>query len=241
MSIGYYTCPSCTHYRSSYFILTCRDCLVRPVSFIQIVVYETECAAKIIYEELVSQNSSIGYQYTKELRLQATLRHPNITQFLGVCELEESSLPVLVMELMHSNLHEFLSKSDMRNIIPLSRKKSILEDVARGLLYLHKKDIAHRDLTAKNVLLTSSLVAKIADLGTSRIVPKEVDTRANLTKYPGTVVYMPPEADRQDYDPKKLDVFSFGHLTLFTLIQVNFSLVYTGAKIKLTSLHYIVG
>ena len=51
--------------------------------------------------------------------------------------------------------------------IPITLKRSILEDVARGLLYLHRHDptIVHRDLTAKNVLLTSSLVAKISDFG----------------------------------------------------------------------------
>ena len=185
----------------------------------QIVIYETECAAKIIHKSLATEESS--FQLKKVLRLQATLRHPNITQFIGICKLEESSLDVLVMELMNSNLHEFLSKPDIQNNIPLSRKKSILEDVACGLLYLHRKDIVHRDLTAKNVLLTSALVAKIADLGTSRIVPKQAEMHESLmTTYPGTTVYMPPEADRVDYDAKKLDVFSFGHLILFTLIQV---------------------
>ena len=198
----------------------------------QVVVYETECAAKMIHEELVSEDSSISFQFSRELRLQATLRHPNITQFIGVCKQEESSSHVLVMELMHSNLHEFLSKPDMQNIIPLCRKKSILEDVARGLLYLHKKEIAHRDLTAKNVLLTSSLTAKIADLGTSRIVPKVADTHKGIgmTKNPGNFLYMPPEADRVDYDAKKLDVFSFGHLTLFTLLQVILTHFYTAVQ-----------
>ena len=188
----------------------------------QVVVYETECAAKMIHEELAVGDNSISLQFSRELRLQATLRHPNITQFIGVCKQEDFSSHVLVMELMHSNLHEFLTKPDMQNIIPLSRKKSILEDIARGLHYLHKKEIVHRDLTAKNVLLTSSLVAKIADLGTSRIVPKVADTHkaVSMTTNPGNFLYMPPEANQADYNAKKLDVFSFGHLTIFTLLQV---------------------
>ena len=193
----------------------------------QIVVYETECAAKIVYEYLDTEE--FRHQFTRVLRLQATLRHPNITQFIGICKLEESSMDVLIMELMHSNLHEFLTRPDMQNNIPLARKKSILEDVAKGLLYLHKKEIAHRDLSAKNVLLTTSLVAKIADLGASRIVPKQADIVKSLTRYPGAIVYMPPEADREDYDPKKLDVFSFGHLTLFTLTQVSHLHLYIAA------------
>ena len=47
--------------------------------------------------------------------------------------------------------------------IPLTLKHSMLKDIARGLLYLHKHEpqIIHKDLTAKNVLLTSSLVANL--------------------------------------------------------------------------------
>ena len=96
------------------------------------------------------------------------LRHPNITLFLGVCFLPNCQLPVLVMERLDGSLDDLLETVPN---IPLALKRSILEDVARGLLYLHTHDhqIIHRDLTAKNVLLTSSLVAKITDLGNSRI------------------------------------------------------------------------
>ena len=42
-----------------------------------------------------------------------------------------------------------------------------------------------------------------------------------LSALPGTLVYMPPEArdDRHRYGPS-LDIFSFGHLALFTITQV---------------------
>ena len=178
---------------------------------------ETECAAKIIYSS-ISFSSDVGSRYIKELSLQSNLRHPNITQFLGICQLPDSSLPALVTELMHSNLHEFLINPGLKEAIPLSYKKSILEDVTKGLIYLHKKEVVHRDLTAKNVLLTTSLVAKIADLGNSRILPQA--EFAELTSLPGTQVYMPPEAN-STYYTHKLDIFSFGHLALFTMIQVH--------------------
>ena len=97
------------------------------------------------------------------------LRHPNITQFLGVCFLPNCRLPVLVMERLDGSLDDLLE--NILNI-PLVLKRSILEDVARGLLYLHKHrpQIIHRDLTAKNVLLTASLVAKVTDFGNSRML-----------------------------------------------------------------------
>ena len=164
-------------------------------------------------------------KYLQECQLMSSLHHPNITQFLGLCFLPGTQLPLLVMERLETSLDDLLEH--MPNL-PLSLKCSVLEDTASGLLYLHKRQppVIHRDLTSKNVLLTSSLVAKITDMGNSHIVDMRPDQLARtLTAFPGTLVYMPPEAldDRHRYGPS-LDVFSFGHLALFALTQVSGSL-----------------
>lgn len=157
-------------------------------------------------------------KYLQECQLMSSLHHPNITQFLGLCFLPQAQLPLLVMEKLETSLDDLLEH--MPNL-PLSLKRSMLENVASGLLYLHDRNpsIIHRDLTAKNVLLTSSLIAKITDMGNSRIVNGQM--ARTLSKIPGTLVYMPPEAmdDTHRYGPS-LDVFSFGHLALYTIIQV---------------------
>lgn len=177
-------------------------------------------AAKIIHKTLIQPKSVVVDNYIKECQLIATIDHSNIVQFVGLCKLpSESELPLLVMELMESNLHDYLLDDANANI-PSSLKQSILEDVARGLSYLHnfRTPIIHRDLTASNVLLDSALIAKISDFGNSRFLPKDFNP-AKLSKMPGTMVYMPPEAITQHYGTK-LDIFSFGHLALFTLTQV---------------------
>jgi serine/threonine protein kinase len=127
------------------------------------------------------------------------------------------------MEQLETSLDDLL---ELMPNLPLSFKRSVLEDVASGLLYLHERPspVIHRDLTAKNVLLTSSLVAKITDMGNSCIVDMRPGQMARtLTEFPGTFVYMPPEAldDRHRYGPA-LDIFSFGHLALFTITQVRY-------------------
>ena len=151
----------------------------------------------------------------------SSLRHPNITQFLGLCFLPGTQQPLLVMERLETSLDDLLEHIPN---LPLSLKCSVLEDIASGLLYLHNRPspVIHRDLTASNVLLTSSLVAKISDMGNSRIVDLRGSQMARtLSKLPGTLVYMPPEAldDTHRYGPS-LDAFSYGHLALFTLTQV---------------------
>ena len=86
-----------------------------------------------------------------------------------MCAHPKTELPVLVMECLPLCLDGLLENT---RDITLAVKRSILCDVARGLTYLHSKTppIIHRDFTAKNVLLNSSMVAKIADLGVARIL-----------------------------------------------------------------------
>ena len=207
-------------------------CVYKP-HVMQVTYKHLPCAGKKLHEALINVENEgvpgVVGKYLQECQLMSNLRHPNITQFLGLCFLPDTQLPLLVMEKLETNLDDLLE--NMPNL-PLSLKRSVLEDVASGLLYLHERasPIIHRDLTAKNILLTSSLVAKITDMGNSRIIDNGNAT--TLSKLPGTLVYMPPEAldDRHQYGPS-LDVFSFGHLALFTIIQVSHN--YTGVQPKI--------
>ena len=122
---------------------------------------------------------------------------------------------MMVMELLPTSLSQCLERHKQ---IPSFLKSSILRDVSLGLLYLHSQTqpIIHRDLTANNVLLTSSMSAKLADLGVARIInlnPAQLTT--HMTIAPGAPAYMPPEAlsDSPQYN-EKLDIFSFGNLIL---------------------------
>ena len=193
----------------------------------QIEVNGQVCAGKMIHETLLGFDPYNGHamsrpfvsKYVQECHLMSELRHPNIVQFMGVCFLPNSQLPVLVMEKLEDNVDNLIERVSN---IPLVLKLSLLEDVAKGLVYLHHHvpPIIHRDLTARNVLLTSNFDAKITDFGNSRIIRRHLFS-GYLTQAPGTLVYMAPEAlsHHGSYGPS-LDIFSFGHLALFAMIQV---------------------
>ena len=190
---------------------------------VQVKVKGQVCAGKKIHVILLdaenAESEIIASKYIQECQLMSDLCHPNVTLFIGVCFFPNYQLPVLVMEKLERNLDDLVEKVPN---ISLALKHSILEDVARGLLYLHKHNpqIIHRDLTARNVLLTPSMVAKITDFGNSRMMQSDKLVQT-LSRCPGTSVYMPPEALTPSpcYGPS-LDVFSFGHLSLFVGLQV---------------------
>ena len=161
--------------------------------------------------------------FTSEYACIHRLQHKHIVQYRGISSLPGSKLPVLLMERLETSLHNYLLNPDNANL-DLAVKVSILRGVAKGLIHLHNQTppIIHRDLTAKNVLLDSELVAKICDFGNSRLFNADPSSElATMSNVPGTLLYMPPEALNDDakYNTK-LDIFSYGHLALFTTTQV---------------------
>jgi len=190
-------------------------------------VIELLSAGEIVAGKVFKISSDIDQQtltnkWLRELCLMAQVHHLNIVKCKGVCFLESEAIPVLLMERMMSSLCAYVLKPTNLNIA-LERKLSILHDVASGLFYLHshKPAIIHRDLTGTNVLLDTELRAKISDFGNARIMDLDPEATPGIyTGTPGTPDYMPPEAqgDSAKCGPS-LDVFSFGHLSLFTIIQ----------------------
>ena len=189
---------------------------------------QTVCAAKEIHSILIedvgqTERRPTIESFLRECRQCSMLRHPNVIQFLGVYYPTGASgakrvrLPVMVMEMMADSLTLFVDKHEK---IPVHIKYSIVHDVSLGLCYLHNHDppIVHCDLSPNNVLLTAHHVAKISDLGVAKVI--KADSRKAMTKAPGTVDFMSPEAldDTPEYGPP-MDVFSFAGIILHTFNQ----------------------
>ena len=205
------------------------------------VVIPVAAAAKTIYtflQEGITDEKRIpkaATQFVRECKLMSSLRHPNIVQFLGLFFFSNSQLPALVMERLVTSLHDLLEPETSSialggstgplTFFTVDLKCSVLRDVASGLAFLHdqKPPVVHRDLSARNILLSSDMKAKIADLGVARIVPR-MKAVATMTKGPGAITYMPPEAfapastkpENSKYD-SSIDVFSFGIVSIFTI------------------------
>lgn len=168
-------------------------------------VHGTMCAVKCVSDPVYIP------RFECECKMLSKLRHPHIVAYLGTTNLHDSL--ILVMEKLPYTLHNILNCYKQ---IPLGLQHSILSDVARGLIYLHTHSIIHCDITARNVCLTSGLEAKIVNFTTAKNLSQSEPME--YTQYPGTMLYMPPEAEGKTYGTS-LDIFSFGVVALFIMTQ----------------------
>ena len=185
------------------------------------------CAAKEIHSILVGddvgqeERSRVREGFLRECHHCSALKHPNIVRFIGVYyPKRDSNIPAMIMELMDESLVSYMKRLPKD---ALMKKGSILIDVAEGLSYLHAQwpVVIHRDLSPNNILLKKGKgeipVAKISDLGVAKMIKADArKTQRMLTKVPGTVDFMPPEAfARSPVYGVGMDVFSYGGIMLF--------------------------
>ncbi|KAG0256925.1 hypothetical protein DFQ27_005402 [Actinomortierella ambigua] len=140
----------------------------------------------------------------QEIKIMEKLRHPNIIQFYGTCE--HNGLDYLIMDLAEKGC---LSNAILQRELNWPNKTRIAHEIARGLEYIHAKDVFHRDLKSANVLLDKHMTVKLCDFGFSKI--KSAASVQSGAAIKGTLRWMAPEILSKDptYSAKS-DVYALG-------------------------------
>lgn len=182
-------------------------------------VWNAPVAVKVLHDALIAPDVESRdvfiRKFVDECERMRELNHVNIVHFLGTT-MTRTGAPALVTEKLASTLERHAERSElsMKELIRL------FLDVTAGLAYIHSRGLVHRDLTTRNILLTAGTQprAKITDVGVSKRL--HGDNLEQLTRCPGTLVYMPPEAigSQPTYD-HRLDVFSFGVVAMATILR----------------------
>ena len=98
---------------------------------------------------------------------------------------------------------------------------NILKQIVSGLVYLQKRNIAHRDIKPQNILLFNGNIYKIADLGEA----KNINNKDGHMTLRGSELYMSPSLYERHKNNKKdtfhnafkSDVFSLGFSCLYAM------------------------
>ncbi|KAL5514076.1 hypothetical protein ACEPAG_2837 [Sanghuangporus baumii] len=160
---------------------------------------------------VMDRDKSIAKMH-REIGVWASLRHDNVLKLHGILYRNNNPLPSLVSDFMEKGTAvQYLDSCTDADLIELIR------DAAKGLSYLHERDIAHGDIKGDNILVGGDGRARIADFGLSRMLgtnglPVEVTTTdANRSSRWHAVEYFDfTTAARTTGPTKSADVWSFG-------------------------------
>jgi serine/threonine-protein kinase len=156
------------------------------------------------------QTPDLAERFLREIRVHATLQHPNITQLFTAFRRDQHLL--MIMELVEGvNLEEILQRGPM----PSGEAAACMAQTLEALEYAHAHGVIHRDIKPANIVVLPDGVVKLLDFGIAR---GEADRRLTLSGMViGSLSYMSPEQVGGQTVDGRSDVYSVG-VTLYQAV-----------------------
>ncbi|XP_050984540.1 tyrosine-protein kinase Lyn isoform X1 [Labeo rohita] len=146
--------------------------------------------------------------FLEEANLMKTLQHDRLVRLYAVVTKTEP-IYIITEFMANGSLLDFL-KSAAGCKVQLPKLIDFSAQIAEGMAYIEKKNYIHRDLRAANVLVSDSLLCKIADFGLARVIEDDQYTAREGAKFP--IKWTAPEAINYGSFTIKSDMWSFGVL-----------------------------
>uniref|UniRef100_A0A672SVC9 Inactive tyrosine-protein kinase 7-like n=1 Tax=Sinocyclocheilus grahami TaxID=75366 RepID=A0A672SVC9_SINGR len=146
---------------------------------------EDEEETVVLVKSLQARDEQMQLDFRRECDMFAKLSHANLARLLGICREVEPHYMILEYTDM-GDLKQYLrvskSKDEKVKVQPLSTKQkvSVCLQVARGMEHLSNQRFVHKDLAARNCLISSKRQIKVSALGLS----KDVYNRYILQRLP---------------------------------------------------------
>ena len=176
----------------------------------------TSRACKIVdKQEIDGAMQQMMDQFYTEIKTLKSLQHPNIIKLYDVFITEDKIY--IVMELMSGG--ELFDYVVQKGTLTEEEASRIVRKVTSALVYMHSKNVIHRDMKPENLLLahkprsSHDIEIKIIDFGLSKILSDGPIASSFL----GTRGYLAPEMiQRMDYT-KSVDAWALG-VIIFVLL-----------------------
>jgi serine/threonine-protein kinase len=169
-------------------------------------------AIKIITPEFTQLAAQLDKAFEKgsEGEIALTLRHPNVIRTFEYGH--KGREYYIVMEFIDGpNLKQLIDQKSPRIS---EHALAISIQIGRGLAYIHKFGLVHRDFCPKNILLTEDGTAKIIDFGLA--IPGNLKQEWRYDRS-GTAAYMAPEQIRAQKVDARTDVYAFA-VSMFEIL-----------------------
>ncbi|XP_059159573.1 tyrosine-protein kinase RYK-like isoform X2 [Physella acuta] len=161
--------------------------------------------------------------FLTESVLLKSLIHPNLHNILGAC-LDNPDQPLVVYPyLQEGNMKKFLLKCRMsecgsRYTLNTQQLVYMAIQMIRGIQYLHRKKLIHKDIATRNCIVGTDLVVKVTDNSLARdLFPGDYNCLGDNENRP--VKWMAIEALMQKRFSPASDVWAFG-VTLWEMMTL---------------------
>lgn len=177
--------------------------------------FEKIITIKTIKEQFTGDKDFVDL-FIGEAKLVADLVHQNIVQIYKLGKIGKQYY--IGMEyVLGINLQEFMNRHlETSKRIPIDLAAFIISRVCRGLEYAHRKrdrngqllGVVHRDISPKNLMISSEGEVKITDFGIAKARNLMNDQEGSVLM--GKAQYMSPEQARYEQTDQRSDIFSLG-------------------------------
>ncbi|XP_044284906.1 inactive tyrosine-protein kinase 7 [Varanus komodoensis] len=189
---------------------------------------DSEAEVLVLVKSLQTRDEQLQLNFRREFEMFGKLNHSNVVRLLGLCR--EAEPHYMVLEYVDlGDLKQFLriskSKDEKLKPQPISTKQkvSFCSQVALAMEHLSNNRFVHKDLAARNCLVSAQRQVKVSSLSLSKDVYNSEYYHYHQAWIP--LRWMPPEAVLEDEFSTKSDVWSFGVVMweIFTLAEMPYS------------------